>query len=55
MAKITYETADGIKSLIREEVTKNSDFVTCYENLDGKPGVSDKVVIPRERVVRIVY
>jgi len=56
MIEVRYETPREKEGRItREEVDRNGDYILCYDNPDGKPGLDDKVAIPRERVIEILY
>jgi len=53
MARIHYETADGVDMIRREEYHAEAEpFLTAYNQAEGEPP-ADKVQIPLERIVRI--
>jgi len=53
-ATITYETADGVETVQRDEYhTDQEPLLVAYNNDPNERGVTEKVIVPVRRVIKI--
>jgi len=55
MSEVHYKHPDGPAVVEGDTVDLKENYVVCYDNPDDKPGIENKVAIPKERVVQVTY